>query len=92
MADRCDPRIHLYDPGLIPGIKNEVEPYKAGQIEEFHHMFSDDGHLRMIDEPDEARRPGLVGYFHDFDTDSCKNFALPANHRPIAGAAWYVLL
>ena len=92
MADLGDPRIHLYHPGLIEGIKNEVEPHKARQIEAFHHMLSGYRHLRMIDESDDARRPRLVNYFHDFDADPCQNFALPANHRPIAGAAWYILL
>ena len=92
MADRGDPRIHLYDPGLIRGIKNKVETHKAGQIEAFHHMFSDHRHFRMVDELDDARRPVLVLYFDDFDADPCKNFALPAHHRPIAGAAWYILL
>jgi hypothetical protein len=92
MADRGDPRIHLYNPGSIRGIKNEIETHKARQIEAFHHMFGEHRHLRMIDKSDDARRPRPVLYFHGFDADPCKNFALPANHRPIAGAAWYVLL
>jgi hypothetical protein len=90
MADRGDPRIHLYDPGLIRGIKNKVETHKAGQIEAFHHMLSDHRHLRMIDESDDARV--FVLYFDGFDGDPCKNFAFPANHCPIAGAAKYILL
>src|SRR5262249_22647271 len=60
MGDRGDPRIHLYEPGLIRRIKHEVKTDKARQIEAFHHMFSDHRHLRMIDESDDARRPVLV--------------------------------
>jgi hypothetical protein len=46
----------------------------------------------MINESDDARRPTLVLYFHDFNADPCKNFAPPANHCPIGGVAWYILL
>ena len=38
MGDRGDPRIHLYEPGLIRRIKNEVKTDKARQIEAFHHI------------------------------------------------------
>ena len=85
MADRGDPWIHLYDPGLIRGIKNEVETHEAGQIEAFHHAFSDHRHLRMIDKPDDTRRPIFALYFQRFDADPCKNFAPPAYHRRLPG-------
>src|ERR1700688_3920029 len=92
MADRRYTRIHLYEPGSIREIKNEVESHKARQMEAFHHMFRDHRHLQMINQSDDTRRPVLVAYFNGFDADSCKNFAFPTNHRPIGGAANYILL
>src|SRR5262249_3771589 len=49
-------------------------------------------HFQVIDQLDDGRRPARVLYFHGLNADPCENFALPANHRPVAGAPCYKLL
>src|SRR5437016_3417611 len=61
-------------------------------MQSFHHAFTDHRHFQMSNESDDARRPVLVCCLDDFDADPCKNFALPADHRPIAWATNYIFL